>query len=81
VRIRSPFDDGYRVVFALPEIDPDMTDKVVLVADRKNGKPLAGGEGPFRVIVPDDKRPARWVKQVSKISVLKGSTSVGKERN
>lgn len=61
--------DGYRVVFALPEVDPDMTGKVVLLADRKDGKPLNAEEGPFRVVVPDEKRNTRWVKQVSRISV------------
>src|SRR5262249_9605741 len=32
--------DGYRVAFSLPEIDPALTDKVVLLADRKDGMPL-----------------------------------------
>jgi hypothetical protein len=70
--------DGYRVAFALPEVDPDMTDKVVLLADRKDGKPLAAGEGPYRVVVPDDKRPTRWVKQVARIGVRGGAPAVGK---
>jgi hypothetical protein len=61
--------DGYRVVFALPEVDPDMTSKVVLLADRRDGKPLNAEEGPYRVVVPDEKRNTRWVKQVSRISV------------
>jgi hypothetical protein len=61
--------DGYRVVFALPEVDPDMTHKVVLLADRKDGKQLDAKEGPYRVVVPDDKRNMRWVKQVVRISV------------
>jgi len=33
--------DGYRVVFALPELDPAFTDREVLLADRRNGQPLA----------------------------------------
>jgi DMSO/TMAO reductase YedYZ molybdopterin-dependent catalytic subunit len=56
--------DGYRVVFALPELDEVFTDRVVLLADRKDGKPLSDREGPFRLVVPDEKRPARWVRQV-----------------
>jgi hypothetical protein len=63
--------DGYRVVFALPEIDPAMTDNVVLVADRKDAKPLEAKEGPYRLVVPHEKRPARWVKQVIKFSVVR----------
>jgi hypothetical protein len=61
--------DGYRVVFALPEVDPDMTGKVVLLADRKDGQLLNAQEGPYRVVVPDDKHNTRWVKQVTRISV------------
>jgi hypothetical protein len=33
-----------------------MPDEVVLLAHRKDGKPLTAAEGPYRVIVPDDKR-------------------------
>jgi hypothetical protein len=32
--------DGYSVVIALPEIDPDFTEKEVVLAFVKNGKPL-----------------------------------------
>src|SRR5262245_8680046 len=41
--------DGYKVVFSLAEIDPDTTDRVVLLADRKDGKPLDAKEGPYRL--------------------------------
>ena len=58
-----------------------MTDKVVLLADRKDGKPLLGGEGPYRLVVPDDKRPLRWVKQVARISVRGGAPAAGKKPN
>jgi hypothetical protein len=61
--------DGYRVVFSLPEIDPEMTDRVVLLADRKDGKPFDAKEGPYRLVVPHDKRHSRWVRQVNRISV------------
>jgi hypothetical protein len=61
--------DGYRVVFALPEIDPDFTDHVVLLADRKDGKPLDAKEGPYRLVVSHDKRHSRWVRQVNRVAV------------
>lgn len=35
--------DGYRVVFALPEFDPDFTDRVILLADRRDGHALSFG--------------------------------------
>ena len=42
--------DGYRAVFALPELDPAFNDRVILLADRRDGKPLVGNAGPLRVI-------------------------------
>src|SRR5215475_12734315 len=56
--------DGYRVVFALPELDPAFTERVVLLADHRDGQPLTTTEGPLRLVVPDEKRHARWVRQV-----------------
>jgi DMSO/TMAO reductase YedYZ molybdopterin-dependent catalytic subunit len=56
--------DGYRAVFALAELDPAQTDRVILLADRKDGHPLPAAEGPLRAVVPGEKRPARWVRQV-----------------
>ena len=56
--------DGYQAVFAMAELDPALTDRVILLADRKGGQPLGAFEGPLRVIVPGEKRPARWVRQV-----------------
>lgn len=62
--------DGYRVVFALPELDPGFTDRVILLADKADGHPLDAKEGPFRVIVPGEKRMARWVRQVTALRVV-----------
>jgi hypothetical protein len=36
----------------------------VLVADTMNGKPLDARTGPFRLVVSDDKRPARSVRNL-----------------
>src|SRR5215475_9311643 len=57
--------DGYRVVMALPELDPAFTDKQTLLAFLRDGKPLGEKEGPYRIVVPDEKRMARWVRQVT----------------
>jgi Oxidoreductase molybdopterin binding domain len=61
--------DGYRAVFALAEFDPDFTDRVILLADRRDGRPLSSKEGPFRIVVPGEKRHARWVRQVSALDI------------
>jgi DMSO/TMAO reductase YedYZ molybdopterin-dependent catalytic subunit len=57
--------DGYRAVFALPELDPAFTDKQIILADHRDGKPLSAEEGPLRIVVPDEKRQGRWVRQVT----------------
>jgi hypothetical protein len=57
--------DGYQAVFALAEFDPGFTDQVILVADHRDGQPLNSREGPLRLIVPGDKRPARWVRALT----------------
>jgi len=61
--------DGYQVIFALPELDPAFSKKVVILADRRNGQPLSDKEGPFRLVVPDEERQARWVRQVTSIEL------------
>ncbi len=64
--------DGYRVVFALPELDPASTDRVILLADRRDGKPLDRRQGPLRVVAPGEKRPSRWVRQVVALKIARG---------
>lgn len=59
--------DGYRAVFALPELDPAFSDREVLLADQRDGAPLSQQLGPFRIVVPGEKRAARWVRNVTEI--------------
>lgn len=63
--------DGYRVVFALPELDAGFTDLRVIVAWAMNGKPLGEGQGPLKIVAPQDKRPARWIRMLDRIEVVK----------
>ena len=60
--------DGYKSVLALGEIDPEFHPGMVLVADTMDGKPL-GKAGPFRLVVSEDKRPARSVRNLVKVEV------------
>ena len=62
--------DGYRVVIALPEIDAAFTDKQIVLALLKDGKPLDDKEGPYRIVMPDEKRMARWVRQVAALKIV-----------
>ena len=61
--------DGYEVVFTLPDTDPAFTDRLILLADKKDGKPLPEREGPFRIVAPSEKRPARWIRNVRTIAI------------
>lgn len=54
--------DNYKVVLSLAEIDPAFHPGDALVADSMNGKSLlSAGSGPFKLVVTEDKRPARCV--------------------
>jgi len=64
--------DGYRVVFALPELDLDFTDasRKIILADTADGKPLTEKQGPVRIVVPNEKKGARWIRMVESIEVV-----------
>ena|SRR5208283_1614473 len=62
--------DGYRVAFALAEIDPAFATREIVLADKRDGKPLDAKEGPFRIVAPGDKRPARWIRQVTELRII-----------
>lgn len=62
--------DGYRALFSLAELDADFTDAQVLVADTLDSAPLGANMGPLRLVVPQDKRPARWVRMLKSLTVV-----------
>ena len=64
-------EDGYRVVFALPELDSTFRDNEILLADGRDGKPLEGTDGRLRLIIPHEKRYARWVRQIVALSICR----------
>ena len=61
--------DGYQVVFALAEMDKDFTENQIILALTADGKLLDPKEGPFMIITPDEKIPARCIRQVTEIKV------------
>jgi hypothetical protein len=62
--------DGYRALFALPELDSAFTDRAVILADHRDGVALPQDAEPYQVIVPGDKRPSRWVRHVVAVEVF-----------
>jgi hypothetical protein len=70
--------DGYQVVFALPEFDAAFAERKFLLADRKNGQPLSESDGPLQLIVPSEKRRARWVRMVKSIRLVDSAAAAEK---
>jgi hypothetical protein len=69
--VQADASDGYRVIFSLPELDADFQDSDVIVADTMNGAPLDDKAGPFRIVAPHDKRPARWIRMLQSLTVVR----------
>jgi|GEM_PF-3233250 len=62
--------DGYRALFDAAELDFGFTDRIVLLAERTDRTALNTKDRPVQLIVPDKKRPARWVRQVRRIRIV-----------
>jgi len=67
--------DHYDIAFALAEFDENFNDRTILLVDRQDGQPLPDALGPVRLVVPGDKRPARWARMVTTLEVI----SVGED--
>lgn len=61
--------DGYQVAFAIAEIDAAFNDHLILIVDRRNGQPLLPDSGPLQIVVPQDRRPARWIRQIATLEI------------
>ena len=61
--------DHYQVIFSIAELDAGFTDQIILLADRRDGKPLGAGAGPLQIVVPHEKRAGRWIRQVNRLEV------------
>jgi hypothetical protein len=60
--------DKYRAIYSLAEVDPTFHTGTVIVADREDGQPIAK-DGPFKLVNTEDKRPARWVRNLTSIQL------------
>jgi DMSO/TMAO reductase YedYZ molybdopterin-dependent catalytic subunit len=63
--------DGYQVMFTLGELDPDFGNETVLLADKRDGKPLPDKQGPFRLVCPNDHEGARSVRMLQSLEVVR----------
>lgn len=63
--------DGYQVVFALAELDPEFGNERILVVDKRDGQSLFGYQGPLRILCPNDKAGARSVRMLETLEVVR----------
>ena len=61
--------DGYQVLYSAAEVDPVMHGGDVIIADAVDGQPL-GRNGAFQLVNTEDKRPARWVRNLDRVVVI-----------
>jgi DMSO/TMAO reductase YedYZ molybdopterin-dependent catalytic subunit len=62
-------NDGYQVVISGGEIDPNFGHAPMLLAWEQDGAPLAGEDGPLRLVVPGDLHGGRYVHGIVSIDV------------
>ncbi len=62
--------DGYTVLFSLAEFDEAFSSRTILLADHEDGMPLGEKAAPFQLIVPGDKKGARWARMITSLEVV-----------
>jgi len=63
--------DGYQVLFALAELDPELSAARVIVSDQRDGHPLTANQGPLRIVCATDKKPARSVRMLEALEIVR----------
>lgn len=63
--------DGYRVAFSIAELDTGFVRRRVIVALTVDGQAMSDENGPLRIIVEGEGRPARWIRQLTGLHVQK----------
>ena len=61
--------DGYKVVLPLSDLDPSIGNLKVFLVNRMDGAQIPEEDGHWRLVIPTDVRPARWVKLIVRIEV------------
>lgn len=62
--------DGFVAVVAMAEALKDFSDHPVMLAWQRNGEPLNERHGPFQLVLADDRKPGRNVRQVKVLEVI-----------
>lgn len=64
--------DGYKVAYALSELDDQFNTVPIVVAISQNGGPLPSAEGPFRIVVGSGgEHRARWLRNLTRLRLVR----------
>lgn len=64
--------DGYKVAYALSELDDQFNTVPIIVAISQNGGPLPAAEGPFRIAVGSSgEHRARWLRNLTRLKLVR----------
>ncbi len=67
--------DGFTAVLSLAETEKSFRAEPIILADEQNGKPLDGKQGPYRLVIGGELKPARSVSSVIEIELRPVNTN------
>jgi hypothetical protein len=69
--------DGYAVVYSLAELSPDLGARRGIIAVEQDGQPLSEKDGPLRIVLEGEQRPARWIRMLERLRIVRVGKQVG----
>ncbi len=67
--------DGFTTVLSLAETEKSFRTEPIILADQRNGKPLDAKQGPYRLVIGGELKPARSVYAVIEIELRPVNTN------
>jgi len=67
--VKAEGTDKYWVLYSASELEPVMATWDSIVALTVNGAPL-GADGAFKIVAGGERRPARWVRNLSALTIV-----------
>ncbi|HEY3890259.1 MAG TPA: molybdopterin-dependent oxidoreductase [Caulobacteraceae bacterium] len=67
--------DGFTTVLSLAETEKSFRTEPIILADRQNGKPLDAKQGPYRLVIGGELKPARSVWGVIEVELRPVNTN------
>jgi hypothetical protein len=61
--------DGYRALFPWAQLDSTFIDRAIYLVTNRDGNSLQEKDGTFQVMVPDEERGSRWLRQVTGLKI------------